>query len=209
MKDFQRYGYTLCLLLVTLTAACAPIKNLEVWKDEAYNQQLQKVLVITLAQQDIIRNQFENVLANQLAKHGVEAIPSHKVLTISAKNPDRDAIVAKVRELGVSSVLVSRSISKKEITNHQYGGVVQGGAAVYDSHAGWYGFSYGYGYNREYDTDYFTVATRLFDVDSQKPVWSYLSQIKVSGSRQGAVNLLVPTIVTQLEESQLLKLISE
>ena len=204
VKSFQRYGYTLCLLLATLVAACAPIKTLEVWKDEAHTQPVKKVLVIVLAQQDIIRNQFENVLSNQLAKYGVEAIPSHKVLPPSKETPDREVIVAKVRKLGADNVLVARSISKKEITNHQYGGVVLGGAAVYNSHDGWYGFSYGYGYNREYDTDYFTVATNLFDVNSKKPFWSDLSQVKVDGSPQGAVNLLIPSIVKQLEESQLI-----
>lgn len=205
VKNFQQYGSFLCLLLVILTAACAPTKTLEVWQDEAYTQPVKKVLIIALAQQEIIRKQFENVLANQLAKHGVEAIPSHKVLPPSKEKPEREVIVAKVRELGIESVLVSRSISQKEITNHQQGGIILGGVAVYDGNSGgWYGYSYGYGFDREYDTDYFTVATRLFDVESEKPVWSYLSQTKVTGSRQGAVNLFVPTIVQQLKESQLL-----
>jgi hypothetical protein len=202
VKAYKVSGSFLCFLFVVL-AACAPIKTLDVWKDEAYTRPMKKVLVIALAQQDIIRNQFENVLSNQLAKQGVEAIPSHKVLPHSKEKPDREVVLAKVRELGVDNVLVARSISQKEITNHQYGGVILGGAAVY-SDGGWYGYSYGYSYNREYDTDYFTVSTRLFDVDSEKPVWAYLSQVKVEGSKQGAVNVFVPALVKQLESSNLL-----
>ena len=198
-------AFSLALTLqLCFVAACAPIKNLEVWKDDAYTQPLQKVLVIALAQEDSVRKQFENVLANQLADRGVEVVRSHKVLPDPATKPDRDVVLAKVRELGVDSVLVARSISKKEITNHQYGGVVLGGSAVY-SGGNWYGYSYGYSYDRQYDTDFFTVSTKLYDVDSKKPVWSYISQVKVDGARQGAVNLLVPSIVEQLRASQLIK----
>jgi hypothetical protein len=204
MHHAQRYGFFLSLLLLTLTSSCAPIKTLEVWQEEAYSQPLQKVLVIALAQQDNIRNQFENVLSDQLAKRGVEALSSHKVLPQSDAKPDREAVLAAVKELGVDSVLVARSIGKKEITNHQYGGVILGGSAVY-SDGGWYGASYGYSYDKQYDTDFFTIATKLYEVSSKSPVWSYIAQVKVDGSRQGAVNLLVPAIVEQLELSQLVK----
>jgi hypothetical protein len=204
VKKYQRYGLSLCLLFVMLMAACAPVKTLEVWKAEDYTRQLDKVLVIVLTQDDKIRNQFENVFSDQLAKRGVDAISSHKVLPHLSEKPARDVVVAKVKELGVTSVLVIRSISKKEITNHQYGGVIMGGVAIY-SNEGWYSYSYGYGYDRRYDTDFFTISVKLYDVDSKNPEWSYLSQVKVEGSREGAVNLFIPVIVKQLEDSQLVK----
>jgi hypothetical protein len=187
---------------VTLTASCAPIKKLEVWKEETYTQSPQKVLVIARARETSVREQFENVLANQLSDRGVEVIRSYKVLPDLKAKPDRETVVAKVRELGVDSVLVARSISKKEITNHQYGGVVLGGSAVYTG-GSWYGYSYGYTYDKQYDTDYFIISTKLYDVGTEKPVWSYIAQVKVDGSRQGAVNVFVPAIVEQLEGSEL------
>ncbi|MDH4027167.1 MAG: hypothetical protein OEU57_17330, partial [Desulfuromonadales bacterium] len=149
-----------------------------------------------------VREQFENVLANQLSDRGVEVIRSYKVLPDLKAKPDRETVVAKVRELGVDSVFVARSISKKEITNHQYGGVVLGGSAVYTG-GSWYGYSYGYTYDKQYDTDYFIISTKLYDVGTEKPVWSYIAQVKVDGSRQGAVNVFVPAIVEQLEGSEL------
>lgn len=204
MKKPQLFAPFLCILLVVLTAACAPIKTIEVWKEESYTQPLQKVLLIALAQQDYIRNQSENLLSDQLAKRGIEAIPSHKVLPHPKQKPTRESVLAKVRELGVGSVLVARSITKKEITNHQYDAIYLGGAAVYGQ-GGWYGYGYGFSYDREYDTDFFTVSTKLYEVSSEKPVWSYISQVRVDGARQGAVGLLVPEIVKQLEASQLVK----
>ena len=187
-RSKNRFSAALLLMLVLIfqfcfVTACAPIKDLEVWKDEAYIQPLNKVLVIVVAQQDNIRNQAENVLSDQLSKRGVEAIPGHKVLPHSDTKPDREVVLSVVKELG---------------------GVVLGGSAVY-SNGDWYGYSYGYSYNRQYDTDYFTVSTKLYDVNTQNPVWSYISQVKVDGSRQAAVNLLAPNIVEQLESSQLVK----
>lgn len=192
------------LFLVCFVAGCAPIKKLEVWKDEAYTQPLQKVLVIALTQQAHIRRQFENVLSNQLVKRGVEAIPSYKVLPQSDEALDREMVLAKVRDLGIDSVLVARSISRKEVTNHQHGGVNMGGSAVSANDA-WYGYSYGYVNNRQYDTNYLTISTKLYDVASNNPAWSYISQVRVSGSREAAVNLLVPTVVQQLVDSKLLE----
>ena len=202
MKSPKRFRLFLCLLLVTVAAACSPIKKLEVWKEETYSTHPQKMLLIAIAKRDRTRRQAENVLANQLVKRGLEAIPSYKVLPQEEKL-DRQAVEAKVRELGFDSVLVARSISQKEITNHQYGGVILGGTAVY-SNGGWYGYGYGYSYNREYDSDYFIISTKLYDVDSEMPAWSYLAQIKVDGSRERAINQLIPTIVEQLEASEII-----
>ena len=185
MKSPKLFRLFLCLLLVTIAAACSPIKKLEVWKEETYSTHPQKMLLIAIAKRDRTRRQAENVLANQLVKRGLEAIPSYKVLPQEEKL-DRQAVEAKVRELGFDSVLVARSISQKEITNHQYGGVILGGTAVY-SNGGWYGYGYGYTYNREYDSDYFIISNKLYDVDSERPAWSYLVQIKVDGSRERAI----------------------
>ena len=77
------------LLLVMLTASCAPIKNLDVWKDETYAKPLKKVLIIVRAREKSVREQAENVLANQLSDRGVEVVRSYKVLPdLSAKLPN-------------------------------------------------------------------------------------------------------------------------
>ena len=201
MNSLQLYRLFISFLLLSLMAACAPVKTLQVWKDDAYNQRLKKVLVIAVADQGYIRNQFENVLSNQLHSRGVEAIPSYKVLPQSGPELDRDAVLEKVRALGVENVLVARSIKKESIVNHQPGGAFFAPTASYSD--GWYTYYVGSVVytEREYDTDFYTISTNLFDVNSKKPVWSYLSQVKVSGSNQGAVNLFIPEIVEHLEKN--------
>ncbi len=205
MQTLRRCTLPVTLLIMTFLAACAPVKTLDVWQDPAYAQPMKKVLVIAVAQSKVIRTQFENVLANQLAARGIEAVPSHKVLPQSTDQLDRETVVAKVKELGVGHVLVARSIKKSEITNHQLGGPFFAATAIYND--GWYTYYTGSVVypEREYDTDYFTVATNLFALGNNKPVWSLLSQIRVEGSRQGAVTEFVPVVVKHLEESHLVK----
>jgi hypothetical protein len=204
VKSSRRYNFLLALVLLTTTIACAPVKNLDIWKDETYNQRLQKTMVIAVTQEEYIRKQYENVLADQLRDKGVEAIPSHQVLPQKTAELDREAVLAKVRELGIRNVLLARSIGKQEITNHQYGGAFFAPTAVYAD--GWYSWYSGFVVypEREVETDYFTVAINLFALGNNKPVWSYLSQVKVSGSRQEAVNKFVPILVAQLEKDELL-----
>jgi len=203
MKRLFRLSCYLFILCATILAACAPVKTVDVWKDEGYTQTLQKVLIVAVAEREIIRKQFENVLADQLSKRGVEAIPSNKVMPATETKPDREAVIAKVKELGVENVLVARSIDKKEVINHEYSKDMNI-AGIAANKEGWFGYGFGYKSQREYDSDYFTVSTRLYRVGSEQPVWTYISQIRVDGAGQGTVNQLVPTIVEQLQKSQLI-----
>ena len=65
------------ILLSCLFVACAPTKTIEVWKADGYTGRVQKVLVIAVAREEFIREQFENVLSNKLSDLGVYAVPGH------------------------------------------------------------------------------------------------------------------------------------
>ena len=43
-----------------------------------------------------------------------------------------------------------------------------------------------------FDSDYFIISTKLYDVDSEMPAWSYLAQIKVDGSDLALLVFLFP-----------------
>lgn len=206
MKHRLTRHFIIGLALLALMTACASTKTLHVWKDDQYRQQLRKVLVIAVTDQDYMRSHFENVLAENLHSRGIEAIPSNKVLPQSSSKIDRETVVAKVRELGIANVLVSRSVSHKEISQLTPGGLY---FVPEDYHRGWYGF---YSdsffavatYGSAYDADYFNIITNAYDVRSDKLVWSYLSQVKVEGPREGAINPFLEVLMKQLKEDGLL-----
>ena len=206
MKNSLRIRFFISVMLIALTTSCASTKTLHVWKDDGYHQPLRKVLVIAVAELDFMRNHFENVLSENLASRGIEAIPSNKVFSQPETKIDRGAIVAKVRELGIGSVLVARSVSKKEVSDFQPGGIYFASANFYSSYAGFYSDSFVVVSTpgREFDADYFTLVTNIYDVSSEKLIWTYLSQVKVENSREGAINPFIDILMEQLEASKLL-----
>jgi len=209
VKRFQRPMFFISLLLLILVTSCTPIKNLHEWKDPAYTKTLHNTLIIARVEQEYMRNQFENFLTHQFNSLGIAAIPSYKVMPHSATEITRDEVVEKVHQLGVDSVLVIRSIMQESIINYQPGGAYYAATATSGAFGdGWYTVYVGAIVfpMREYDIDYFTLSTQLFDVESKKPIWSDLSRIKVSSSsRQAAINKFVPFLVRKLNESQLLE----
>lgn len=206
MKVFLRTGLLIGLMAMLFTTSCASTKTLNVWKDEEQRQKLGKTLVIAIAELDFMRNHFENVLALRLGDFGIDAVPSNKVIPELGANPDREAIVSKVRELGVKNVLVTRAVNKDEYSRLIHGGVYFVPA---DYYAGWNSF-YADSFSivsvpgTAYDAEYFTMVTNIYDARSEKLVWSYLSRTKVETSREGAINPFIETIIKQLESSKLL-----
>ncbi|MCK5826351.1 MAG: hypothetical protein KAG93_04905 [Desulfuromusa sp.] len=205
VRMFQPPRIIISLLLLTLLTACSSIKTIHEWKDPTYAKKLHTVLVISVVEQDYMRRQYENFITLKLNALGIAAIPSYKVLPEHGTEITREEVVEKVRQLDVDTVLVSRSIMKDSVANYQPDGAYFAATGVYMN--GWYTVYVGSVIYpvREYDIDYFTIATTLFDVQRNKPIWSDLSRIKVSGSRQAAINRFVPALVQKLDESQLLE----
>lgn len=191
-------------LFMAMVSACAPTKTTEVWKDDSRNKPLGKIMIVAVSTRDILRNQFENVLVNKLEKHGVKAVASNKVFPDLGPELDKDVAMKKVKELGVESIMVIRSIDKKEITNHQARGRLFAPTSV--QYTGWYSYYTGsfVFVQRSYDTTYYNVVTSIYNVDSDKPFWYYLAQTRVEGSHQGAINDFIPTIMEQLDKGELL-----
>ena len=204
MRKIIQIRRLLLLLIPFVAGACATTTVVGTWKDPNYSRMLRKVVVLSVAREGYLRRQFENVLTEALKARGVEAIPGYQVLPESEQPPDRDVIHAKVRELGADSVLIALPVDRKEVRNSQYSGTFFAPSAAYVD--GWYNYYAGsvvYS-KREYRTDYYTIATKVFDVTSNQPVWGFLSEVKVEGSREKAINQFIPTIISQLDREEML-----
>ena len=206
MRNSLKCSFFVTLTLVAAATSCASVKTMNLWKDEGYNQRLQKVLVISAAEPDFMQRHFEDVLSDRLASRGVEAVPANKVFSQPGKELDQAAIAAKVRELGIESVLVARAISKEETAQLLH----QGGYVVPVSYyAGWYNFYSGSSLlvpaaGSAYDTEFFTIVANIYEVGSEKLIWSSISKVKVETSLQGAINPFIDALMKQLEKSKLL-----
>lgn len=202
MKRYLHFA-AFCLVILSITAACSPIKQLDVSKAENYETKLQKVMIVTFAKVDYIHAQFENVLSNQLKDRGVETIISHDIFPDLGVHVDPMLVFAKAKEMGATHILVAKSVHEEQVRNIQRDGYTYGYVAAVSENTAFYGQGFFKTY-RAYDSTYYNVVMDLYDMDKKQKVWSYLSQLKVAGSPQKAVNQFIPTVVLQLEKSQLL-----
>jgi hypothetical protein len=194
------------LVVMLFAASCASTKTLHVWKDEGQSQKLGKTLVVAIAELDRMRDHAENMLAWRLSDRGIDAIASNKVIPQLGAKPDREAFAAKVKGLGFENVVVIRAVSKDEYSQLVPEGVYLVPVSYYSGWNSFYADSYSYVLipGTAYDAEFFTMVTNIYDVRSEKLVWSYLSKTKVETSREGAVNPFIETIIKQLENSKLL-----
>ena len=103
-------------LSVLMLVACAGAPSRTSWVHPDYaGQAVRSVLIIGSARQELARRLFEDRLAVRLAERGVHAITSYRHLDLVALD-DKDATTDKVRELGVSSVIVARVVDQRTDT---------------------------------------------------------------------------------------------
>ncbi len=206
MNSFLRKNFLILGVVMLFTVSCAPKSTIHVWKDENYSQKLGKTLIIFVTGIDYIRNNFENVFAARLSESGVEAFPGNRVLRQLGTRPEREAVVARVRQLGIDNVIVARAVSEDEYSRLV---TVSGYIVPMGYNTGWNSF-YDDSFSivtdprSVYDLDYFAVVTNIYDVRNETLVRSYLSQVAEETSRDEAVNLFIEMVLKELNSSKLL-----
>ncbi len=206
MNSFLRKNFLIWLTVMLFIFSCAPKSTLHVWKNEDYSQKLGKTLIIFVTGNDFIRNHFENVLAGRLSDSGVKAFPGNKVMLQLGIRPEREAVVARVRQLGIESVIVARAVS-----NDEYSRLISGGGYIVPIgyNTGWNSF-YADSFSIDmdprivYDVEYFAVVTNIYDLRSEILVGSYLSAVAGGTARQEALDLFIEMVLKELARSKLL-----
>jgi len=206
MNVFSRKNLLLWVVVMLFAVSCAPKSTLHVWRDENYTQKMGKTLVIFVTDIDYMRNHFENIFAGRLGDSGVEALPGNTVMRQLGTRPERDAVVAKVRTLGIENIILARAAS-----NDEYSRLVPGDGYIVpmDYNTGWNSF-----YTDSfsiftdplivYDAKYFTVVTNIYDVRGDILVGSYLSRMGAETSRDEAVDLFIEMVLKELTSSKLI-----
>ena len=206
MNIFMRKNLLLWVAVMSFTVSCAPESTLHVWRNENYPQKMGKTLVIFVTDIDYVRNHFENLFAGRLGDSGVEALQGNRVMRQLGTRPEREAVVAEVRMLGIENIILARAVSKDE-----YSRLIPEDAYIVpvDYNTGWNSF-YTDSFSIVtdplivYDAKYFTVVTNIYDVRSDMLVGSYLSQVGAETSRDKAVNLFIEMVLKELTRSKLL-----
>jgi len=194
------------LVLVLMLTACAGTKMVAGWKDEEYNAHPAKVFIISVKIDSGPRSLVEDEFVRLLKEHGTDAVASYPVLPAEPK-PDKDAVLAKVREAGADVIMVVRFL-RKDMADA--GTPVQRYAVPVGFNTGWDTY-YG-GVSSQvgirdvmYDKDVITAETMLYQTATGKPIWSMLSQTTYEGGPIKQIKPFAGAVIKELAHAKIIK----
>jgi len=202
----------LSVFLLALTAASGKsIKIVTSWFNPKYEgQRFHKILVIGVAQDLEVRADFEDEMAAQIARPGIETIPGNQILLRPdpKAKPDLDYLRAQISSNHVDAVVVSRlmRVDKKVISVPSSTYVAP--FPYYYSFYGYLGAVYPMVYSPGYTRQDLTVSVETNVYATSKPdgdlVWTGVSDSFNPKSAKKVADGLVKEVPKQMEKDGLL-----
>ena len=183
-------------------AACATTEVKSVWKDESYQTQPKRFLVISLFKDQTVRRMAEDEFKNHLKFKGLDAATGYQIFA-GSELPTKEALVEQVKAGGYDAVLLTRLIDTR--TERR---TVQGSAAYAPYGApmrGYYGQGYAAVYSPSYQIDdrFAVVETNLYDAATEKLVWTATSDTWMSEGYQKLIKTFVSMVMESLHKQKI------
>lgn len=194
------------LLLISaplLLASCTTTTVMkDVWKDKAYQGKPQKIIVIMAAKSTDMRNLFENRFVGELNARGNNAFQSHTIIPMEQLH-DKELVKSKIVSSGADTVLISRLIDTKTIESYNPGLIY----VVPDFYYGWWGYYNvvfaDYGYTGDVRVAY--IETNLYDVGTEKLIWSGHSKTERTEGEQQLITAFIQLMLKKLASDGIIK----
>jgi len=202
-----RFGLAV-LSLVAFTSCAAPSKLTSSWTDPAAaNRGFKKVVVVAATPNATVRRQFEDAFTAELRARGVDAVQSY---SFSGQGQlDKDAALAKLREVGADGVVVARLVDKQQYETY-YPPTYSTVAAPSAYYGGWYGY-YSMGYSYMSSPGYvatnqvYKVETNVYDVTNDKLAYSGLTETDLTSGEapESEIKPVIGVLVLDMEKHQI------
>jgi hypothetical protein len=181
--------------LLVVLAACSATQLKETWKDPAFAGPAPKqLMVIGVSRNDASRRTFEDEFAKALSAVGVRASPSYPQLPGTAAIP-QERIVATARQSGAEGVLVMRVLKRDVALTPSYGSpqfASQGFGSYYrGAHVEMTDVVDAY--------DVLTIEAILWNLASDKPVWSGTAQVSDPRNVAASTAELAKTLIARMK----------
>jgi hypothetical protein len=117
-------------------------------------------------------------MVRQLKAHGTDAVAGYTVLPEQIE-ANKETVTAIMNEIGADAVLISRLMDKKSVTTYVPGSPPPTGY-------GWQGY-YSYNQGHTVQDEYAVVQTNLYDLKTNKLIWTAASETWVSGDNDNLI----------------------
>jgi hypothetical protein len=192
-------AFLMAAVLVLTLAACATTKLTGSWQDEnQVGKKFKNILIIGAARQPDIRQLFEEEFARQLNEKNVKAIPSYTIVPAD-KMLDRNAISAKILELGVDGVLVTRPTELKRKREMGAGSTYRIPYAYYNQMHEYYRQGFESGESSPLTTHkIISLETNIYSAETEKLAWATASDVQVFDSVKNLTKDFIRAVVNKL-----------
>ncbi len=203
MRQITLKCYYFATVFVLRIIACAGTELTQTWVDEAHRgKPVSDILVIGLTYKDNeeVRRSFENSFVRQLRAAGVEAVSSMDAISIPAgMKLDKEEVLKVVNKFNNDALIITHLVGKDEKEAYRFSGGGSGG------YYGYYGWAYNYsrpGYSQTIKS--VRLATKLYDVKTEKLIWSGESKTLKPDSTKEAINDVISVVIKDLQKNKLL-----
>ena len=182
--------------------ACAGTKLTHTWVDETYHgKPVSNILVIAVTHKEDNRQSFEDKFVAQLKVSGVEAVSSSNVIPIPADlELKKEDILKAVKKFNNDAVIITHLVGVEEKESYT---PVERNQGDYFGHYGWaYGYTHEPGYYRTHTL--VRLATHLYDVKTEKLIWSTESESLDPGSTNQIIDDVIEVLIKDLQKNKLL-----
>lgn len=204
MRQITLNWFFYAVLSGVLMSACAGTQLTHSWVDDSRRgKPVSDILVIgvTYKENEAVRRSFEDRFVAQLRAVGIEAVSSEDAISIPTDlKLEKDDILKAVNKYNSDAVIITHVVGKeaKEAytrSDRSYGG--------YYGYYGWiYGHTHGPGYTRTHTV--VRLATNLYDVKTEKLIWSGKSETSDPGSTRQAIDEVINVLIKDMQKNGLL-----
>lgn len=182
--------------------ACAGTKLTHTWVDETYQgEPISNILVIGVTYKEENRKSFEEKFVVQLKAAGVEAVSSSKVIPMpSDLELKKEEILKAVNKYKNDAVIITHLIGVEEKESY---------SRLETNQADYYGY-YGWAFSHAHESGYYRtktlvrLSTHLYDVKTEKLIWSGKSESLDPGSTTQVIDDVVEVLIKDLQKNKLL-----
>jgi hypothetical protein len=174
----------------------------DVWKDKTYQGKAGKIIVIMVARSPENRVMFEDRFVGELNNRGNNAFQSYRIIPFEQLR-NKELVKSKIRDSGADTVLVSRLVDNKTIESYRPGLIYVVPAYYYD----WWGYYnvafVDYGYTGDVSVAY--IETNLYDVKTEKLIWSGHSKTERTYGEQELITAFVKLMIKKIESAGIIQ----
>lgn len=210
-----RTATALIFLLIFILAGCSATRVTGVWKKSDFlGGPYENILVVGLTKDESNRSIWEDIMAQQLRKNGVNALTSSTCFP-GDEDITKDEILEYVKKQGIGAVLLTRMVDVREEkayyppTGGYYDGYYRGYyyGGPYHRYYNHFGSFYDRVYTPGYTTTFTTVLleTNLFDTGSQQLVWSMSSDTFDPDSTNKLAESVSRKVLDALQDSGMIR----